>query len=165
MELDARFGLLEQLRVLAHRAACTERVAPCRQGIQSRFDRHTLLPPLRQWPGRNDFSRLLLLRAGSPVLESRRGVYGPHRSQTARAARRWLGRGQCWPSVYRGEMHVVFLPILAVARIVIWTTRKKGLYDGANFSHRYLILFFRHRLRVKIRCDRKSLDRITFEKR
>ena len=40
---------------------------------------------------------------------------------------------------YRGEKRVVFLAILAVARMVIWTTRKKGLYDGANFSHRDLI--------------------------
>ena len=63
------------------------------------------------------------------------------------------------------EKCVVFLVILAVARMVIWTTRKKGLYDGANFSHRDLILFFRHQLRVKIRCDRKRLDRITFDKR
>ena len=66
---------------------------------------------------------------------------------------------------FQGEKRVVFLVILAVARIVIWTTRKKGLYDDANFSHRDLILFFRHQLRVKIRCDRKRLDRITFDKR
>ena len=66
---------------------------------------------------------------------------------------------------FQGEKHVVFLAILTVARMVIWTTRKKGLYDDANFSHRDLILFFRHQLRVKIRCDRKHLDRITFNKR
>ena len=41
----------------------------------------------------------------------------------------------------------------------------KGLYDDANFSHRDLILLFRYQLRVKIRCDRKRLDRITFDKR
>ena len=39
------------------------------------------------------------------------------------------------------------------------------MYDGVNFSHRDLILFFRHQLRVKIRCDGKRLDRITFDKR
>ena len=33
---------------------------------------------------------------------------------------------------FQGEKRVVFL---AVARMVIWTTRKKGLYDDANFSH------------------------------
>ena len=59
----------------------------------------------------------------------------------------------------------VFLAILAVARMVIWTTRNKGLYDDAKFSHRDLVLYFRHQLRVKIRCDRKRLDRITFNKR
>ena len=54
---------------------------------------------------------------------------------------------------------------LAVARMMIWTTRKKGLYDDANFSHRALVLYFRHQLRVKIRCDRKRLDHKTFDKR
>ena len=66
---------------------------------------------------------------------------------------------------FQGEKRVVFLVILAVARIVIWQTRNKGLHEGANFSYRDLILFFRHQLRVKIRCDKKCLDRITFSKR
>ena len=66
---------------------------------------------------------------------------------------------------FRGEKRMVFLVILAVARMVIWQRWNKGLYEGANFSYRYLILFFRHQLRVKIRCDRKCLDRITFSKR
>ena len=48
---------------------------------------------------RNGLARLLLLQASSPVLESRRGVDGSHQPQTARAARRWLRRGQCYPSV------------------------------------------------------------------
>ena len=43
---------------------------------------------------------------------------------------------------YQGEKRVVFLTILAVARMVIWTTRKKGLYDCANFFRRDLIFFF-----------------------
>ena len=43
--------------------------------------------------------------------------------------------------------------------------RNKGLYDDANFSHCDLDLYFRHQLRVKIRCNRKCLDRITFSKR
>ena len=68
-------------------------------------------------------------------------------------------------SLFQGETRVVFLTILVVARMVIWTMRKKGLYDYANFSHRDLVLYFRHQLRVKIRCDRKRLDRITFKKR
>ena len=65
---------------------------------------------------------------------------------------------------FHGEKRVVFLVILAVARMVIWQTRNKGLYEGANLSHRDLILFFRHQLRVKIRCDRRRLDCITFSK-
>ena len=66
---------------------------------------------------------------------------------------------------FQGEKRVVFFAILAVARMVIWETRKKGLYNGSNFSHCDLILFFRHQLRVKIRCDRKRLDCVTFDKR
>ena len=66
---------------------------------------------------------------------------------------------------FQGEKCVVFLLILAVDRMVIWTTRNKGLYDDGNFSHRDLVLYFRHQPRIKIRCDRKRLDRITFDKR
>ena len=66
---------------------------------------------------------------------------------------------------FQGEKRVVFLTILAVARMVIWTTRNKGLYEDANFSHHDLVLFFRNQLRVKIWCDRKRLNRITFNKR
>ena len=66
---------------------------------------------------------------------------------------------------FQGEKRVMFLAILAAARMVIWQMRKKGLWEGANFSHRDLILFFRHQLRVKIGSIRKCLDRITFSKR
>ena len=66
---------------------------------------------------------------------------------------------------FQGEKRVVFLAIVAAARMVIWTTRRKGLYDDVNFSHRDLVLYFRHQLRVKIRWDRKRLDRITFNQR
>ena len=66
---------------------------------------------------------------------------------------------------FQCEKRVVFLVILAVARMVIWQTQNKGLYDGANFSYCDLILFFRHQLRVKIRYNRRCLDRITFSKR
>ena len=45
---------------------------------------------------------------------------------------------------YQSEKRVVFLAILAVTRMVIWETCNKGFYDGANFSHPDLILFFRH---------------------
>ena len=66
---------------------------------------------------------------------------------------------------FQGEKRVAFLAILAVVRMGIWTTRKKELYNDANISHYDLILFFRHQLRLKIRCDRKRLDRITFDKK
>ena len=66
---------------------------------------------------------------------------------------------------FQGEKRVVFLVILAVARMVIWQTRNKGLYEGENFSNCDLSLFFRHQLRVKIRCDRIRVHRITFSKR
>ena len=35
VELGARLGRLEQLRVLAHLAACSERVGPQRRGLQN----------------------------------------------------------------------------------------------------------------------------------
>ena len=50
---------------------------------------------------------------------------------------------------FQGEKRVVFLAILAVARMVIWTTRKKGLYDDANFSHRDLVCILGIRLGSK----------------
>ena len=43
---------------------------------------------------------------------------------------------------YQGEKREVFLRIRAVSRIVIWETRNKVLYDGANFSHCNWFLFF-----------------------
>ena len=43
---------------------------------------------------------------------------------------------------FQGEKRVVFLAIPAVALMAIWTTRKKGLYDDANFSHRDLVFVF-----------------------
>ena len=66
---------------------------------------------------------------------------------------------------FQGEKHGVFLAILAAARKMIWTMQKKEWYDDAKFSHCDLVLYFRHQLRVKIRCDRKRLDRVTFDKR
>ena len=78
VELDATFGRLEQLRVLAHLAASSEFVGPQRLGLESVLGEYARLSPLQQWSRGNDFARLLLLRAGSPVLESRRGVDGSH---------------------------------------------------------------------------------------
>ena len=42
---------------------------------------------------------------------------------------------------FLGEKRVVFLVILAVARMVIWQTRNEGLYEDANFSYRDLWSF------------------------
>ena len=82
----------------------------------------------------------------------------------ARAARRWLRRGQR-SSPFQGEKRVVFLAILAVARMVIWTTRKKGLYDDANFLIVIWYCTLGIRLGSKSDADRKRLDRITFSRR
>ena len=64
----------------------------------------------------------------------------------------------------QGEKRVMFLAILAVVRMGISETQKRRSYNGANFSRRDLILFFWRQLRVKIICNRKCLDRITFDK-
>ena len=58
-------------------------------------------------------------------------------------------------SPFQGEKRVVFHAVLAVARMVIWEARNKRLYDGANFSRRDLILFFRHQFSVKITFDKR----------
>ena len=99
--------LLEQLRFLAHLATCSECVIPSRLELQGGPGRHAWLPSLRQWLGRNGWARLLVLRASPPVLGSRRGVDGSHRTQTARAARRWLRRRQRSSSVSWWEAYGV----------------------------------------------------------
>ena len=66
---------------------------------------------------------------------------------------------------FQGEKRAVFFVILVMARMMIWQTQNKGLYEGTNFSYHDLILFFKHQLRVKIRCHRRRLDCITFSKR
>ena len=63
---------------------------------------------------------------------------------------------------FQGEKRVVFLAILAVARMVIWTTRKKGLYDDANYFKRKLtwvsmyFLFMGHTLEIKTKIKTKE---------
>ena len=137
-----------------------ECVTPSRLELQSGHSRHAWLSSLRQWIRRNGWARLLLLRASSPVLGSRRGVDGSNRTQAARAARRWLRRGQRSSSVTGWEA-------CGVSRDPGCSSNGDLDYakDDANFSHRDLVLYFRHQLRVKIRCDRKRLDRITFNRR
>ena len=103
IELGTRFGLLERFRVLAHLAACTERVAPFRPELQTVPGRHARLWSLRQWFRKNHWEHLLLLQPSSSVLESYRRVDGQHRTQAAHAARCWLRRGQHFASVSRWE--------------------------------------------------------------
>ena len=158
MEFGARFELLEQLQVLVHLAACTEHFAPCDWALRA---------GLADMPN--------CLRCGSSQEET--DLHAFYNYEGVRPFRDTSGNpkqlvlldvGYVVDNLdppYRGEKRVIFLAILAVARMVIWTARKKGLYDCANFSHHDLILFFRHQLRGKIRCDRKRLDRITFDKR
>ena len=152
VELGARIELLEQPRVLAHLATCSECIIPCRLELQGGPGRHARLHAfyycervrpfwdhVNEWTVRIEPKQPVLLDVGYAV----DNVLSP----------------------FQGQKRVVFLAILDVARMVIWRTRNKGLYDDANFSHHYLVLYFRHQLRVKIRCDRKRLDRITFSKR
>ena len=163
MELGASFGLLGQLRVLAHLAACTERAVPCQLGIQCLTD---MFDCLRSSSGQKETALHAFYYC------ERVRLFWSHVGEwTARINPKQLVLldvsyvvDNADPS-YRGEKRVVFITILAVARMVILTMRKKGLYDDASFSHRDLILFFRHQLRVKIRCDGKRLDRIIFGKR
>ena len=107
LELGARIEVLEPLRVLAHLATCTEYIAPSRLELQSGPGRHARLCSQRQWFRRNGWARLLLLRASPPVLGSRRGVDGSHRTQEARAAWRWLRRRQRFTSVSGWQACVV----------------------------------------------------------
>ena len=164
LKLGARFGFLEQFRVLVHLAACTERVALSQLEFSERAWPTCWLYSLRQWLGRNGWARLLLLRASSPFWDHvGEWMARTEPKQLVLLDVGYVGDNDLPP--FQGEKRVVFLAILAAARMVIWMMRKKGLYDDAKFSRRDLILFFRHQLRVKIRCDRKRLDRITFDKR
>ena len=149
VELGVRFEVLEQLWVLAHLATSSECSAPSRLGLQSgpgryawlsRYGRgmkETALHPfydfewvrpfwsyVEEWTARIDPKQLVLLDVGYIV----DNVLLP----------------------WKGEKRVMFLEILAVARMVIWATRKKGLYDDANFSHYDLILFFRRQMQQKM---------------
>ena len=139
MELGARFGLLEQLArnafLLIKRTWQTYPIALATTVVL----RKRLCMPSTPASGSTRFG----VTSGS----------GQPTSIPNSVARYWLRRGQCC-SFVEGEKRVVFFAILAVARMVIFATRKD---DRSNFSLSDLILFFR----VKIRCDRKRLDRIT----
>ena len=93
----------------------------------------------------DDWSHLLLPRAGSPVLGSRRGVDGSHRTQAARAARLWLRCGQHSSSVSGWEAWGISHDPRCSSNGDL-ADAKEGLYDDANFSHRDLVLYFRHQV-------------------
>ena len=160
VELGARFRLLEQLQVLAHQAACLECVGPQWLGLQRMPGRHAWLP--RCGSGLEEIALHAFY-----YCERVRSFWSHVKEWMARISPRelvLLNFGYVVDNVdppFQGEKRV----ILAVARMVIWQTQNKGLYEGANFSYCDLILFFRHQLKVKIRCDRKGLDRTTFSKR
>ena len=65
----------------------------------------------------------------------------------------------------KGGKRKLFNVILAAALMVFWTSRKKGSYEGAKYSHHHLTFFCMLQLRVKIKCNRKSLNCIIFDKR
>ena len=140
VELGAKFGLLEQLL-----AACSEHVAPQRLGFQSERGRHAWLSSPQQW-----FAHLLLLCefANSGIMSGSGWPASiPNSSCCSTLVTSWT------MLVLRIKVRNVwcFSRSLAVARMVIWETQNKRLYDGANFSHRDLI-----QLRVKIRCNKKN---------
>ena len=68
------------------------------------------------------------------------------------------------PRLNRQE-HYVFLCLLGIMHVVIWTTRKEELYEDESFSSRTLVSFFKHQIKVKIRSERKRLSSLEFGKR
>ena len=60
------------------------------------------------------------------------------------------------PKLNRLE-HYVFLCLLGVMHVVIWTTRMKELFEDESFSSQTLVTFFKHQIKVKIRSERKRL--------
>ena len=68
------------------------------------------------------------------------------------------------PRLNRQE-HYVFLCLLGVMRVVMWTTRKKELYEDESFSSQTLVAFYKHQIKVKIRSERKRLSSLEFGER
>ena len=58
--------------------------------------------------------------------------------------------------------HYVFLCLLGIMRVVIWTTRQKGRYGGESFSSQTLVAFYEHQIKVKIKSERKRLSSMEF---
>ena len=68
------------------------------------------------------------------------------------------------PKLNRQEYYL-FLCLLGVMRVVIWTTRKKELCEDESFSSQTLVAFFKHQIKVKIRSERKRLSSLEFGER
>lgn len=66
---------------------------------------------------------------------------------------------------YSGVKWVVFLTLLAVAMMVVCTTRMKGILQYERYYHHGLVGFFGHRLKIKIRTDIKYLLSADFNER
>ena len=66
---------------------------------------------------------------------------------------------------WTGLKRTVFQALMAVARMVVWTTRCTEIFENKSFSSYDLIRCFQHQLKVKIRCDRKRLYRKDFCRR
>ena len=138
LELGARIELLEQ-RVLTHLLTCTECVTPSRLELQRGPGRHARLCLLRQGFRRNGCARFYYCERLRPFWDH----VGEWTACIEPKQLVLLDVGYVMDNVlppFQGKKRVVFLAILAVARMVIWTTIKKGLYNDEKFSHRDLVL-------------------------
>ena len=68
------------------------------------------------------------------------------------------------PSLNRSEQYV-FLCLLGVLRVGIWTTQLSEFREGESFSSRTLVSFYKHQIKVKIRSERKRLSSQGFGER
>ncbi len=50
-------------------------------------------------------------------------------------------------------------------RVVVWTMRKKELYNDESFSSQTLVTIYKHQIKIKIQSKRKKLSSLEFEKR
>ena len=85
----------------------------------------------------------------------------------------WMESSSSWKPVlcaamwYRSwsDRNIMFLWLLGIMRVVIWTTRKKELYEDESFSSQTLVAFYKHQIKVKIRSERRRLFSLKFGKR
>ena len=60
--------------------------------------------------------------------------------------------------------YYVFLYLLGIMCVVVWTTRKKKLYDK-SYSSQTLVTIYKHQIEIKIQSERKRLSSLEFDKR